>query len=110
MCRDQCPPGESVSQGREGNPDCEISRHPSKKLPITRVADRGRDRHAREDQFHAYDHYLSFYWEHRTAAIEIVDPIGKGGDTITFNVTSQWPFNERVAELRFFYGPWSSRY
>ena len=27
---------------------------------ITRVADRGRDRHARENG--AYDHYLSFYW------------------------------------------------
>ncbi len=28
---------------------------------ITRFADRARDRHAREDEFHSYDHYLSFY-------------------------------------------------
>ena len=27
---------------------------------ITRFADRARDRHAREDEFQAYDHYLSF--------------------------------------------------
>ncbi|MCM2334628.1 MAG: c-type cytochrome [Anaeromyxobacteraceae bacterium] len=70
---------------------------------ITRVSDRARDRHAREDQYQAYDHYLSFYWEHRTAVIEIVDPIGKGGDTITFNVTSLWKLQESQAELRFFY-------
>ncbi len=70
---------------------------------ITRFADRARDRHAREDQFQAYDHYLSFYWEHRTAAVEIVDPIGRGGDTITFNVTTQWPLSPIEAELRFFY-------
>lgn len=68
---------------------------------ITRIADRARDRHAREDQFHAYDHYLSFYWEHRTAAIEIVDTIGKGGTTIKFNVTAQWKFSDNQAELRF---------
>ena len=70
---------------------------------ITRFADRARDRHAREDQFQAYDHYLAFYWEHRTATIEIIDPIGKGGDTITFNVTTQWPLSSNQAELRFFY-------
>ena len=70
---------------------------------ISRVADRARDRHAREDQFQAYDHYLSFYWEHRTAAIEIIDPIGRGGDTITFNVTTLWKLKSSQAELRFFY-------
>jgi CxxC motif-containing protein (DUF1111 family)/predicted lipoprotein with Yx(FWY)xxD motif len=70
---------------------------------ITRLADRARDRHAREDQFQIYDHYLSHYWEHRTAAIEIVDTVGKGGDTITFNVTTQWQLSPTEAELRFFY-------
>ncbi|MFT6276534.1 MAG: putative lipoprotein with Yx(FWY)xxD motif, partial [Halioglobus sp.] len=70
---------------------------------ITRLADRARDRHAREDQFQIYDHYLSFYWEHRTAEIEIVDTIGKGGSTVTFNVTTEWPLNSREAELRFFH-------
>jgi hypothetical protein len=28
---------------------------------VTRFSDRARDRHAREAEFHAYDHYLSFY-------------------------------------------------
>jgi len=70
---------------------------------ITRFADRARDRHAREDQFQQYDHYLSHYWEHRTAEIEIVDTIGRGGNTITFNVASQWELSPTEAELRFFY-------
>ena len=70
---------------------------------ITRLSDRARDRHAREAQFQIYDHYLSFYWEHRTAEIEIVDTIGKGGDTITFNVTTQWKVRTKEAELRFFH-------
>lgn len=70
---------------------------------ITRLADRARDRHAREDQFMQYDHYLSFYWEHRTAAIEIVDMVGKGGNTITFNVTTEWQLSSTEAELRFFF-------
>ena len=70
---------------------------------ITRFADRARDRHAREDQFQQYDHYLSHYWEHRTAAIEIVDTVGKGGNTITFNVATQWQLSPLEAELRFFY-------
>ena len=70
---------------------------------ITRLSDRARDRHAREDQFQIYDHYLSHYWEHRTAAIEIVDTVGKGGSTITFNVTTEWQLSPTEAELRFFY-------
>lgn len=70
---------------------------------ITRLSDRARDRHAREDQFQAYDHYLAFYWEHRTAAIEIVDTVGKGGNTVTFNVATQWPLSPIEAELRFLY-------
>ncbi|MBT8421624.1 MAG: discoidin domain-containing protein, partial [Gammaproteobacteria bacterium] len=70
---------------------------------ITRLADRARDRHAREEQFQQYDHYLSFYWEHRTAEIEIVDTVGKGGNSITFNVITEWPVNPQEAELRFFH-------
>ena len=70
---------------------------------ITHLADRARDRHAREDQFKIYDHYLSFYWEHRTAQIEIVDTIGKGGNTITFNVITEWQLSNLEAELRFFF-------
>ena len=61
---------------------------------ITRVGDRVRDRHAREWMFHAYDHYLSLYWEHRTVSIEVVDRVAKGGDSITYNFTSLWPLNK----------------
>lgn len=70
---------------------------------VTRFADRARDRHAREDQFQAYDHYLTHYWEHRTAEVEIVDTVAKGGSTITFNVATQWRLSPTEAELRFLY-------
>ena len=70
---------------------------------ITRFSDRARDRHAREAQFQIYDHYLSHYWEHRTAAVEIVDTIGKGGNSITFNVKTEWKVKTSEAELRFFH-------
>ncbi len=51
---------------------------------ITNVADRARDRHAREANFHIYDHYLPWYWEERTIAIEITDRVAKGGSGVTF--------------------------
>lgn len=72
---------------------------------ITRFGDRGRDRHAREDVFAAYDHYLSHYWEFRTVAVEIVDTVGRdpNGGEVTFNVTSQFKLQDLQAELRFFY-------
>ena len=70
---------------------------------ITRIADRARDRHAREGQYQAYEHYLHLYWIHRTAQIEIVDEVAKGGDKITFNVTTLWKLDDLQAELRFFF-------
>jgi CxxC motif-containing protein (DUF1111 family) len=68
---------------------------------ITRVGDRVRDRHAREGMFHAYDHYLPLYWENRTVSIEIIDRVAKGGDSITFNMTSLVPLNK--PNLRIFF-------
>jgi CxxC motif-containing protein (DUF1111 family) len=68
---------------------------------VTRVGDRARDRHARESEFHIYDHYLSHYWTHRTAAIEVVDKVAKGGTDIVFNVQTQWKLGQ--AEFRCFY-------
>ena len=62
---------------------------------ITHIGDRVRDRHAREDQFQAYDHYLSFYWEERTVSIEIIDRIAKGGSDITVNVHTLAPLGTR---------------
>lgn len=70
---------------------------------ITRFADRGRDRHARESQFRAYEHYLPHYWEHRTERVRIIDTIGKGGDTIRFEVETEWKLLTHQAELRLFY-------
>ena len=73
---------------------------------ITRLADRARDRHAREDivngiEFRAYDHWLSFYWEQRVAEIEIVDRVVMGGQGLTFNFTTLDQLNP--AEFRTFY-------
>ena len=68
---------------------------------ITRFADRARDRHAREDEFHLYDHYLSHYWDDRTAEIEIIDEVAKGGKKIRINVITQWKLG--APEFRAFY-------
>ena len=68
---------------------------------ITHVADRARDRHAREGMFNSYDHYLSWYWEERTIAIEIVDRVAKGGTGITFNYTTLTPLG--APEFRAFF-------
>ncbi|MDB6124010.1 MAG: hypothetical protein JWQ71_3003 [Pedosphaera sp.] len=68
---------------------------------ITYLADRSRDRHARESQFSLYDHYLSWYWEQRVANIEIIDHVAKGGTDIIFNYTTQVELNP--AEFRTFF-------
>lgn len=65
---------------------------------VTYLADRARDRHARESEFHIYDHYLSWYWEQRVANIEIIDRVAKGGTEITFNYVTQAQLNP--AEFR----------
>ncbi|MGA1606014.1 MAG: di-heme oxidoredictase family protein [Planctomycetota bacterium] len=73
---------------------------------ITYLADRARDRHAREDivngiPFRAYDHWLPFYWEQRIAELEIVDTVGRGGSTVTFRFMTHDRLNP--AEFRTFY-------
>ena len=73
---------------------------------ITYLADRARDRHAREDvvngvPFRRYDHYLPFYWEQRIANLEIIDRVAVGGFGITFNFTTLAQLNP--AEFRTFY-------
>ena len=68
---------------------------------VTRLADRSRDRHARESQFQNYDHYLPLYFVNRTHSIEIVDRVAKGGNSITVNVTSLWPLE--TPDFRAFY-------
>ena len=70
---------------------------------ITRFSDRPRTRHAREDQFQSYDHYVSFYFENRSSNIEIIDHVAKGGDTIEMNVRTIFPLNITAAENRWWY-------
>ena len=68
----------------------------------TYFSDRGRDRHAREFFFNAYDHYLSWYWQQRTMDVEIIDRVGRNGGTdITFNYTTHDRLNP--AEFRTFF-------
>jgi CxxC motif-containing protein (DUF1111 family) len=57
---------------------------------ITKFADRGRDRHAKEDQFQQYDHYLSHYWKHRTARYKFTDYVAKGGASIVIEWVTEW--------------------
>lgn len=70
---------------------------------ITRFSDRPRTRHAREDQFQSYDHYISFYFEHRSSNIEIIDRVAKGGTSIEMNVRTIFPLNDLQAENRWWY-------
>jgi CxxC motif-containing protein (DUF1111 family) len=60
---------------------------------ITRFGGRVRDRHARENQFQAYQHWLPLYFQARTMGVEIIDTIPAGGTTITFNMTTPYPHN-----------------
>lgn len=70
---------------------------------ITHWSDRARDRHAREARFNSYEHYLHIYWENRVAEVEIIDTVGKGGSSVTFNVKTLWKLDDKQAELRFFF-------
>jgi CxxC motif-containing protein (DUF1111 family) len=70
---------------------------------VTRFSDRARDRHAKENHFQLHDHYLPFYWENRTASIEIVDYVAKGGTTIRMNVTTLNKLDDLQAENRWWY-------
>ncbi|WP_230390396.1 di-heme oxidoredictase family protein [Reinekea sp. G2M2-21] len=70
---------------------------------VTRISDRGRDRHAKENHFQAYDHFLTFYWEQRTASIEIIDYVAKGGSSIRMNVKTLTKLDDLQAENRWWY-------
>lgn len=68
---------------------------------VTRVGDRARDRHAREASFSKYDHYLSWYWEQRTATVEIIDKVAKGGTQLVINFYPLAPLS--APEFRAFF-------
>ena len=51
---------------------------------VTRIADRGRDRHAKDSTFQDhYDHYLAHYWEYRTMRIQLEDYVPTGQSKIS---------------------------
>lgn len=70
---------------------------------ITRFSDRPRTRHAREDEYQSYDHYVKFYFENRSSNIEIIDEVAQGGSQITMNVRTIFPLSDTEAENRWFY-------
>lgn len=58
---------------------------------VTRIGDRGRDRHAKDIGVYSstdptasdhYDHYLAHYWDYRTARIQLEDYVPKGQSLI----------------------------
>ena len=50
---------------------------------VTRIGDRGRDRHAKDiTTSDHYDHYLAHYWEYRTARVQFEDYVPKGQSLI----------------------------
>ncbi|HTS19833.1 MAG TPA: di-heme oxidoredictase family protein [Verrucomicrobiae bacterium] len=75
---------------------------------VTRISDRPRGRHARENgsmdnppDFSIYDTYLVFYWEQRMTTIEIDDYIAKGGSNVFFHM---WSLNGLdTPNIRFFF-------
>ena len=69
---------------------------------VTKWGDRARDRHAREDQFQSYDHYLPHYWEDRTDRLIFVDKVGKGGSTIDVSWVTEWKL-DKLPEFRAWY-------
>ncbi|HVY31425.1 MAG TPA: di-heme oxidoredictase family protein [Polyangiaceae bacterium] len=69
---------------------------------VTRWADRGRDRHAREENFQSYDHYLPHYWVDRTARYILKDHVAKGGSTIDVSWVSEWKL-DKLPEFRAWY-------
>jgi CxxC motif-containing protein (DUF1111 family) len=69
---------------------------------ITQWGDRARDRHAREDEFQSYDHYLTHYWEFRTARTILTDRVAKGGNSIDMSWVTEWKL-DTLPEFRAWY-------
>jgi CxxC motif-containing protein (DUF1111 family) len=69
---------------------------------VTRWGDRGRDRHAREDEFQSYDHYLPHYWTIRTARYMLTDHVTKGDSRIELEWVTEWEL-DKLPEFRAWY-------
>ncbi|MFT5084752.1 MAG: putative lipoprotein with Yx(FWY)xxD motif [Lentisphaeria bacterium] len=70
---------------------------------VTRFSDRPRTRHAREDAFQFYDHFIKLYFEDRSSNIEIIDYVTKGGNSIVMNVRTIVPLSDTEAENLWWY-------
>ena len=68
---------------------------------ITYNAQRARVRHAREFEFSLYEKYKDFYFEQRFSGLKIIDEVAKGGNRITFQMTTLDRLS--AAEMRFFH-------
>ncbi len=69
---------------------------------VTRIGDRGRDRHAKENTSNnRYDHYLAHYWEFRTARIQLEDHVPNGTSLIKATFISEAELGAR--EFRVWY-------
>ncbi|TYK66109.1 di-heme oxidoredictase family protein [Colwellia echini] len=75
---------------------------------ITRFGDRPRTRHAKENEFQSYDHYIAHYFERRSSSVEIIDHVAKGGEGITINVRTVWPISTQ-REGRVWYMGWGTK-
>jgi CxxC motif-containing protein (DUF1111 family)/predicted lipoprotein with Yx(FWY)xxD motif len=69
---------------------------------VTRLADRGRDRHAKDSgiQDH-YDHYLAHYWQYRTMRIQLEDYVPTGQSLIKVTWITESALNAK--EFRVWY-------
>jgi CxxC motif-containing protein (DUF1111 family)/beta-glucanase (GH16 family) len=74
---------------------------------ITRYGDRPRTRHAKENEFQSYDHYIAHYFERRSSSMEIIDRVAKGGQGVTLNVRTVWPISTQ-REGRIWYMGWGT--
>lgn len=71
---------------------------------ITQWGDRARDRHAKEDQFQSYDHYLTWYWIHRTARYILTDRVAKGSQSIDVSWVTEWKLDNLPEFRAWYYG------
>ena len=69
---------------------------------VTRIGDRGRDRHAKDiTNSDHYDHYLAHYWQYRTARIQLEDFVPNGESRIRATFISETELGAR--EFRVWY-------
>lgn len=69
---------------------------------VTRIGDRGRDRHAKDiTTSDHYDHYLAHYWEYRTARVQFEDYVPKGQSLIRATFITEAELGAREFRLWF---------